>query len=1466
MELPRTTDPSTRHRLTASNVARYFKHGCDRLFRWEAEARRDSTRPPNAPTVPSKPRSTSRPGIELLMAGGDTFEHACVAALVAEHAPGDVHVEGGLPPLDAASGRAPKIPGVPLASLASLLNEPAPPLFIAQPEIVFDDASDAPARFLARHGLDPATVELRPAMLDLLEVRTADDAGAPYDDGRARLRIWDFKASAKAKHEHFAQVAYYSLLLDEALVELGLEDRYAVDHQWGVIRSKAGDEPFEIGPYRRAVAGALEKQLASLLDLPPAAAHYHVCARCLVCEYVEVCETDAETADDLSRVPYITSASKRRLNEAGVRTCAMLAAVEPASDEAAALRHAGHDLSVHLDRYITAATALGSGTAIPLGTTTLAVPAFESIRVVVSAEQDGVSGTVFALGLKTNEGYDADAGRPTGMEAVYVAERDAPEEEARILTAFLADLNGLFQRTDAANRAVADAPDAAQTAYDDACTASDALKAAHAATKAEAQARKARTDSKVPELKALALDAKRLEAEAKAAKDHAAALKDAAYESGWQKRIAQKTLHLYTYDSLDLTALKGALERHLGGDDPELQLAIVGLVRLFPPDDVLPDADTFRSVPGTVVADALRCLVALPSPYLYDLRTVSEHYQPANAAGEPAGSLFLPRYGFGWAHSNQVAFERIHDVWNDQPFAHGSSAADAVDGTRTYSPEAILEQVRRTVLNKLRATDSVVRRLKKAHAEQKEEDDRGSLLLRKEPFRLYTDFDPTDFGTAEALQTFALLESALAELQTRALHTLAPDERAARFEALAGLHYLPDLDDDVRTVYAGKPNERSFAQLLWFETTDAVARDAKFSAGDSYLVLTPENEPDALSRTVDGPMFAAFAGFRGANYRTSIAAVDRSDPDRIRVALRPDQPEKFREVLLLDAAPRPYVLDKPHTDALVGRLLGTLAWLRTSPPEAAHVADLLATGTRPEGAWTPPVQDAAAAEGALRAAIASATDPDTGRAFDPDAVLNGPQWAAVRGAMQAPLSLVWGPPGTGKTHVAGHLLALYASAAQAEGRPLRILVTAATHYAIVNVLKSVAKLAPKYGLAGVEVVKLGGEKPADDNLPGLEHLSHKDLAARVAQPAPACLVVGSTVWELYKALSDTAGFRGQPLFDVVLVDEASQTTLPQALIALCAAKPHSNVVLAGDDRQLPPIVHGSYPADLEHLLSSVFAFARHHADLRGDTDATLFQLTRNFRMSEPLTAYPRQAIYETYDAHFPDIRSALEPALDYDAAGTLDVALHPERPAVLVRYTSPVPFTSRNPLEARLAAHLVQQLSETLVDSETDRLYTPQDFAARGAAVLAPHRAQNAAVRAELALLGFGTAERPMPLVDTVEKLQGQEREAVVVSYGVADPDYADAEAGFLLGQARFNVSATRAQRKLVVLCSDAVLDAVPPDRDVLVGASMLKEFRDYCDDGHRVSTWTDPEHGDVHLDLHWKGFPLTESTPSPSA
>lgn len=65
------------------------------------------------------------------------------------------------------------------------------------------------------------------------------------------------------------------------------------------------------------------------------------------------------------------------------------------------------------------------------------------------------------------------------------------------------------------------------------------------------------------------------------------------------------------------------------------------------------------------------------------------------------------------------------------------------------------------------------------------------------------------------------------------------------------------------------------------------------------------------------------------------------------------------------------------------------------------------------------------------------------------------------------------------------------------------------------------------------------------------------------------------------------------------------------------------------------------------------------------------------------------------------------------------------------------------------------------------------------------------------------------PFVDTVDKMQGQESLAVLVSYGVSDPETAAQEAAFIYSLPRLNVSASRARAKCVVFLPRALLGAV---------------------------------------------------------
>lgn len=1391
-----TSPAPQRFRLTASNISAYFKNHCDRNFRYETTTSQYRGKPGIGWNVPVKVRKHSRPGIALLMQAGGNFEADRVQSYIDEHGAAAVLTEG----IEATETRR-QVRDLPFVRFAKAFARPPFPQFVAQLEVLL--APDQEARLLEQFGLDPGEVTLGRARPDLLEVLPPAIVG-----GRHKLRIWDFKASQAARHDHFIQVAYYSYVLDHAVREADLP--VEVDLEEAAIYSRQGAEEFELRPYRLAVGDFLRNRTRALFAARAADAHFHVADHCAMCEYMDHCRAEADAHFDLSRVAYMSSESKRRLRGAGVRNHRELAALDD-SHLTEKLRASSHDLSINLDRYVATARALEDGLPRPLGATTLLMPRYEDVRVVMCAEQDAVTQTCFALGLKIYEGWDAEDNRVLGAEHAFVAaERDG---EAQLLLEFLRHLNELLLRTDAANREVE------SRSVDDEPAVAAARRDVEAAEESLGefkvrcpQLRK--TDPRHDELSAARDELKGRLKTAQAA--HKQSVKDARREV----RRRMRKLHFYVYDSFDLHILRGLIERHLFDETtPELLEQMASLVRLFPPASVLPDADTFRTVPGTVVTQVLKKLVALPTPYLYDLSSVSRAYQLTNEQGEEKGWEFKPRYGFGWEFSNQVAYERIHDVWDGEAF-HPS----AKDRDRAYQPEQILELIRDTVKSKLRATDSVIRRVKREFKEQ--------LLLRKEPFRLHQSFDPLDFKTLEALRTFSLLESSLAELDVKHKHTLPVADRVAKFVCVNNLRYVPGADEEDGS--------------LWF-TFDPAAKDAKFDANDFNLVVTPEDQPQVLCGDVDGTLFER--NFRSAHLRVTLVEYDlRADPPRVK--LRPDDPAKFREKLDLLAGP--LALDQLYVDYNSTRVLEVLRQLQENPQNARHVHEML-SGTCAAD-WSPVVTKIDGAESELRERIAA-----TNR--NADLVLNHGQWAAWRGVFIEPLTLIWGPPGTGKTHTVAHILLGYAAAARAANQPLRILVTAFTHHAIANVLKKTFELAAQYGIEAdaLAVAKLiGGGSAADDELPfGVARIADTDLPALLGREVP-CLIVGATVWSTYKGMKETGGVP-RAWFDVVLVDEASQMKLPDALIALSAAKHQSNVILAGDDQQLPPIIHGVYPEEHKPLLTSVFAFVRDRMEKsedRGAEDRVLFQLEDNFRMNEPLTAYPRNVLYRgRFRSTRPDIRIRMSPAIDADSEDLLDLLLHPERPVVLCSYEAPRSFTARNPLEAELIAALVERLSRTLVDERTGRVYTPTDFAETGVAILSPHRAQNSAIRHALRARGFDRADKPLPLVDTVDKLQGKERSTVLVSYGVADEEYAAAEAEFLLSRSRFNVAATRAERKLIVLCSDAVLGVVPADKKVLLESMMLKEFRSYCADGRRGVPHSFAEHGRLTLNVRWKEF-----------
>jgi superfamily I DNA and/or RNA helicase len=140
--------------------------------------------------------------------------------------------------------------------------------------------------------------------------------------------------------------------------------------------------------------------------------------------------------------------------------------------------------------------------------------------------------------------------------------------------------------------------------------------------------------------------------------------------------------------------------------------------------------------------------------------------------------------------------------------------------------------------------------------------------------------------------------------------------------------------------------------------------------------------------------------------------------------------------------------------------------------------------------------------------------------------------------------------------------------------------------------------------------------------------------------------------------------------------------------------------------------------------------------------------------------------------------------------------------------------------------------------------------AGEGLGVVVPHRAQRAALREHVPCLSVTDPQTNMIVtsaVDTVERFQGGEREAILVSATESDRDYLLVSSDFLLDPRRLTVALSRARRKMVLVASHTVFSLFSADEETFVHAQLWKNLlRRTCTvplwdgerDGVRVTVW----------------------------
>jgi DNA replication ATP-dependent helicase Dna2 len=362
--------------------------------------------------------------------------------------------------------------------------------------------------------------------------------------------------------------------------------------------------------------------------------------------------------------------------------------------------------------------------------------------------------------------------------------------------------------------------------------------------------------------------------------------------------------------------------------------------------------------------------------------------------------------------------------------------------------------------------------------------------------------------------------------------------------------------------------------------------------------------------------------------------------------------------------------------------------------------------------------------------------------------------------------LIQGPPGTGKTRV----LAMIATALAEAGQ--RVLVTAFTHRAINNALRTIAKTT-RYP----HVFKVGQQRYAEDLVwEGGQVANHEYFPYHLYAADAEGFIVGGTCFALR-----TSRLRGIK-FDTVIFDEAGQVTLPLAIAGMLSGERY---IFIGDHKQMAPVIVGEHSE--EWVTRSIFETLFQHAP------GTMLDIT--YRMNAEITAFPSKYFYggrlhPAADVRGRRLKLARQPQRYHEL-------LDPERPSIFAEIWH-TERGMRAPEEAELAAGLAAEALACGVPASE-------------IAIVAPFRAQGRLIRKHLQDLEAHHDDSLGDIVvDTVERIQGQEREIVIVSLTTSDPGYAAQCAEFYFQPNRLNVSITRPRVKRIVIGSPLLFRAMP--------------------------------------------------------
>ena len=372
--------------------------------------------------------------------------------------------------------------------------------------------------------------------------------------------------------------------------------------------------------------------------------------------------------------------------------------------------------------------------------------------------------------------------------------------------------------------------------------------------------------------------------------------------------------------------------------------------------------------------------------------------------------------------------------------------------------------------------------------------------------------------------------------------------------------------------------------------------------------------------------------------------------------------------------------------------------------------------------------------------------------------MNAEQLNAVSNMLEyPPVHVLQGPPGTGKT------LVLAATAIATAHMNREVVVIANTHHAVNNALKKIKSIDKKS-----TVIKVGSllkaEELDDTVIKFSTFKEYYEFSYKNRKKKRSGHIIGLTIWGAltYLGLRHHAHFRPYH----ALIDEASLMPLSLATIL---GKTAPSVCLFGDSRQMQPI----FRSELEQNIMSKSILDYCAENIEG---VTVDVLHTTYRMNNEITECVSKAFYEPYGIRLVSSEISSENRLEYHGNS---------ESLQWINIETECEYLEENREEAECVSNIVKELLSIGLNHND-------------IAVVTPFRKQVSLIRSMTRNI---VAEDDMPLIDTVERLQGQDVDCVIISFVKTSASNVD----FIFNPNRVNVMISRAKRKVFIITSNEV-------------------------------------------------------------